>query len=459
MSSPNPNILFLMLDSVRKDAVTERTMPRLMDRFNHNWVSYESAFASAPWTLPSHASIFTGKLPREHTATAHSKFLPNEFRTLAEDFSERDYHTRLISNNMYLSSTFGMDRGFDQVLMELETKIYPDETGMFLRERLKKSDSPLEALSDFISEGGPKALVNLVYKYLQLLSDHIGPADTGASKMIEYFLKQPSTTSEFTFFNFMEAHLPYEPPEPFKSDFCPPGYTVKELKEINQNQWDYLLGKSDTDFQGLEALYHASVAYLDEKLDFLLDELSRQDRLKDTIVVLCGDHGDHFGEHGMQGHVGSLYKELTHVPLYIRFPQARDGGEIVNDTVSLRQLYASLVDWSGGDSSLTEGISSSLPTPTHSGESGPAIAEYMGVQDLNVPEEGMSKYDRRLTALYDAQGYIVTSDTGIVHEEGNSDESLIDSLLEDVPDNIDNTGNRDIPDDVKDRLKAVGYVQ
>ncbi len=124
-----PNVVVVTLDTVRADHLslygyTHPTTPSL-EALAARADVYEHAVATAPWTVPSHASIFTGLFPFEHGAhtldaeRGRVAALAEEHQTLAESFQEAGYRTgAFVTNTGYLSEKFGWTQGFDTYEVE-----------------------------------------------------------------------------------------------------------------------------------------------------------------------------------------------------------------------------------------------------------------------------------------------------------------------------------------------------
>src|SRR5207248_9681407 len=117
---------------------------------------------------------------------------------------------------------------------------------------------------------------------------------------------------------------PYDPREPFRSRFVPAGRNPQPRD-----------------------LYDAEVAYMDQEVGRLLRELERSSELRSTLVIIVGDHGEHFGERGLNGHYNSVYMPLLHVPLILRLDGRLPAGHHVAESVSLRDLAATIMDIAG----------------------------------------------------------------------------------------------------------------
>jgi arylsulfatase A-like enzyme len=141
-----------------------------------------------------------------------------------------------------------------------------------------------------------------------------------AEEIVDAYLSWQGGQSRptFAFVNVMDAHLLHSAPLPARRRYPP-----------------FERGESD---------YHASIRYLDQQLDRLFESLAQRHVLDRTIVIVTSDHGELLGEHGLTGHARSMYKDVLHVPLMLRYPPAVPRGERVSRAVSLRDLAATISD-------------------------------------------------------------------------------------------------------------------
>jgi arylsulfatase A-like enzyme len=152
----------------------------------------------------------------------------------------------------------------------------------------------------------------------------------------------------FVFLNYIDAHTPYKLPEGAPTRFARMAETEDEMGIIYDSwskidkttlPWRYVLIARDC--------YDNCLAYLDERLGELLDDLQRRGVLDRTWVVITADHGEGLGEHSLFEHGMSLYSTEIRVPLLIVPPSGSLPGRVVRDTVSLRDLPATIVDLIG----------------------------------------------------------------------------------------------------------------
>ena len=147
----------------------------------------------------------------------------------------------------------------------------------------------------------------------------------------------------FAFLNYIDAHYPYRIPVTAARRFAAANDpSANELID----QWRTLDKQSLTPGQvsSVSDRYDDCIAYLDEQVGCLIDELQNRGILDRTIVVITSDHGEAFGEHGVFLHAASLYQEEIHVPLLVLLPSPWRGKQVVTDMVSLRDLPATIVD-------------------------------------------------------------------------------------------------------------------
>jgi arylsulfatase A-like enzyme len=347
-----PNVLLITLDTVRADRLSlygyERPTTPVLERLAKEGVRFDEARATAPWTVPSHASIFTARWPHD-LGVSWDTPLDGKFPTLAEYLGSRGYATAgFVANTMECSYDRGLSRGFTHY-----------------------EDYGLEHLLSFRTAW-------LVDHFLQLVSDvgvlagrafDIGPfrpmQDSWVSRLFirwprkdagsinHAFIDWLSRRREpkrpfFAFLNYFDAHAPYVLPTGAAYRF---GMVPRRLADFIflMEYWE-TIDKLKLR-PGLRDLardsYDNCVAYLDRRLGDLLDELQRRGVLDQTLVVLTADHGEGLGEHALFDHGESLYRPEIRVPLLIVLPAGRRSTSVVRETVSLRDLPATIVDLAG----------------------------------------------------------------------------------------------------------------
>ena len=379
-----PNVLLIILDTVRAASMTfqgyaRNTTPSLERRAAEGAV-FEHAYVTAPWTLPSHAGMFTGQFPSALSTDWKAPF-DGRHPTIAEVFRDRGYRTGgFAANHLYTSWESGLTRGFDHYEDYLRTP----------KQMLLSTSLTQTTLFWGLLQGGSigarlRALGRMNLRTLTMwMSDRKLAAVT-----VDQFLEWQDSSGDapfFAFLNLYDAHLPYDPPAPFDTMF---------------NQ-----GRAQLD------RYDGAIAYADHALGALFDELARRGVLDRTIVVVSSDHGEGFGEHGLSGHGKSLYRTELHVPLLIRYPAQVPGGTRVTTAISLRDLPATLLDLAGqaGQSANFPGVSLAKLWRNEA-TSGSAVVSEVSAGINTAPNEPVSR--GAMASVFDATGHYIRNGDGV----------------------------------------------
>lgn len=342
-----PNIVLISIDTLRADHLSlygypRRTSPKIDRWAERRAVVFETVVAPSPWTLPSHVSMLTGTNAVHHGIN-HPAPAPSTLLTLAEILRFNGYSTGAVTGGSYLHPRFGLAQGFDSY------RSYDGKPAL-----------------EFETE------VNWA---MQWLEDHAG------------------TAPFFFFFHTYEVHVPYDPREPFFSEFAghpfEPAYkdavtrnskTVRPDRLRNTNLFGLRRAEDNkfeplawNDVKTITDLYDSGVAYTDDGLGLLLERVSELDLSDNTLVILTSDHGEALGEHSLAGH-SSLYDHDLLVPLVIALPGGVHGGERVKPQVRSVDIVSTVLDVVGLPP--PPGIDGKSLTPLISGEDhGPRLAE------------------------------------------------------------------------------------
>ena len=422
-----PNILLVVLDTARAQTV----LPGLQDgvmpatgRIAEEGTTFRNASSVAPWTLPSHASLFTGQYTSDHETDAGQHQFEPFVTPLAARLSERGYTTAGISSNIWISPEFGFDAGFDQFSMKWD--VFWDGADL---SRIRTADGRRNQLRELRNElssaNAPKTMANALYG--KLLN---GRYDDGAwlstRRAARWIRNRESDDPFFFFINYLEPHLEYDPPAGYAEKFLPTDIEPEELEDINQDQWRYIAGDvemTDRDFRALEALYKGELNYLDLQIGYLYRSLSKAGILDDTALIIVSDHGENIGDHGLMDHQYCLYETLLNVPLIVRYPDAFDSGVDVDGLVELRDIYPTVLDLAGIDpESSADSVSknSLVPVDQTSPVRDRAIGEYLTPQpSIDTLEEHVRelsarvrRYDRALRSIRTAEWKLIEGSDG-----------------------------------------------
>jgi arylsulfatase A-like enzyme len=319
-----PNVLLIMLDTVRSLNLSaygyHRPTSPALERLAQTGVRFAHAIAPAPWTLPTHASLFTGRWPHELSADWLAP-LDDGRPTLAERLSARGYETAgFVGNTRYCSRETGLARGF-----------------------ARYEDYPVTPGQAIVGTALGRLLVGGRYRERALARVS---ADDINQRVVRWLDRRPGDRPFFAFLNYMDAHDPYQPPASFAGRFSAPGNEghLEALREdLPARRWPPETVRAAVD------AYDESLAYLDSRLGALLEDLGRRGILDRTLVIVTSDHGEEFGEHGLFYHGNSLYRQSLEVPLIVSWPGRIPAGRVVEPAVSLRDLAATVIDLLGPD--------------------------------------------------------------------------------------------------------------
>jgi arylsulfatase A-like enzyme len=316
-NSSKPNIILVVIDTLRADRLSaygyaRATSPNIDRWTSDNAVLFRNVVAPAPWTLPSHVSLFSGFDAHRHGVNFGSP-APRQMEMLAELLAGEGYSTHAITGGLYLHPNFGLAQGFDSF------RYWPKPASA------GEIESNLESALNLLSQ-----------------------RDRGPF---------------FLFFHTYEVHNPYRPRQPFFEDNSsfPAKYWVRGFDKRREPEKGFLVESSfvygennrpDTDsplpdhLAGLPSdLYDSGVAFTDQKIGALLARLEAEDLRDRCLVILTSDHGEMLGEHGAAGH-SFLYEENIMVPLLIRHPNRLGAGASVTNQVRLVDVLPTILETS-----------------------------------------------------------------------------------------------------------------
>jgi arylsulfatase A-like enzyme len=337
-----PNILLVVLDTARASRVYDADLMPNLNSFASEAATYRNAFTTAPWSLSSHASLFTGQYTSSHRTHANAPQFAPDTPALATRLDAAGYRTLAYSNNFWVSPSFGFDAGFDEYRVGWELF----DGGRGFAEVGKEHTDLVDQLRAFApklaSRNGLKTLVNALF--LVTLWDRY---DSGAWRTTRQATNWIRNSEEpfFMFLNYHEPHLDYDAPGDYTAEVTPDGMEPPDAGDVNQEAWAYVTGEvemDESDFDRLRTLYDGELHYLDRRLGQLFDTLEAEGVLSDTLVVVTSDHGENLGDHDLMAHQYCLYDTLLHVPLIVRGPGVEPG--VRDGLVELRDLYRTLLE-------------------------------------------------------------------------------------------------------------------
>jgi arylsulfatase A-like enzyme len=292
-----PNIILIVLDTLRRDHLGcygyERDTSPSVDRFAEAATLYTDCVSTAAWTLPAHASLFTGKYPFEHGAytlvTADRKMkdahpLSDEQFTLAEFLQAEGFQTgAFVANAAYCGAWTRLDQGFDDYYVEFTFA---------------------------------EKLMPRIFKWLERRGD----------------------TPFLLFLNFMDTHTPYNvSPRPGFID--PPA--TRQTPALSRRFAQAVLPGKRAVPRGLRQRvidqYDTAIANVDEQVGRLIEKLKALGVFDKALIVITSDHGQYFGEHLLADHSKDIYQAALSVPLIVKAP-GQTQREVVDRRISLAML-------------------------------------------------------------------------------------------------------------------------
>jgi len=455
-----PNVVLIVLDTTRADRLSaygySRSTTPTLERIAAEGLRFANASAAAPWTLPSHASMFTGQYPAVHNATWEHQFLDTRLPTLAEHLADLGLRTASFSRQPWLTDETGLMRGFEHAY-DLHWR-------------------------------SSTALVDVYRLALDKVNKRRGTNDKGAaivSRTFTRWIERNGDRPFFAFLNFTEPHDGYDPPHPFREQYLGENRETQwgqskqaDIQRFNAGELRY----SSEDLAIFNDLYDGAVAYQDFRLGEVIDHLRVRELLDKTLLIITADHGENLGDHGMLSHYFCLYNTLLHAPLVIRMPGVVPSGVVVEEPVENRLVW-SLIDMVLEERSVEGEIPVDRFVSALSAEDdlgGPILAELYSrplTTEIWQRSPRRERYDRRLRSIVLGKMKYIWASSG-THElyDLDSDPEESFNLIDERPDDarrlreileakvaalesVETGDGPEFSDAMKERLKALGYIE
>lgn len=342
---PTTNVLLISLDSVRADflGVYGARLPHApgsspspnLDRLAAEGVVYTGARSTTSWTLPAHASLFTGVTELEHGVEQDGNALPSGLATLAETLHDAGYRTYGVYSGPYLDARYGFGRGFERYEAaygpELANAVAETQAAARLVESVDAARDPERARVAVLRRTAAEQALEIA-SHRDVSSERVT-----ALALDEFERATKDQRPLFLFAHYFDPHFDYVPREAWARRFDPDYTGSLDGRDYFTNPavaaFDTASPSgrrrvaSERDLEHLRALYAGEIGWTDGQLGRLLDELARRGLAEHTLVVVVGDHGDEFFEHDSIGHRQTLYEEVLRVPVLMRFPGRLAAGE------------------------------------------------------------------------------------------------------------------------------------
>lgn len=301
----HPNILLISIDTLRADHLSVYgspidTSPTLVGLARTGTV-FSNAYSTSSWTTPAVVSMLTSVLPTRHgvnhgivkddRALVGQEVITNDLPILAEVLHQREYQTFGVAANVHLDGAFGFARGFDH---------------------------------------------------------YDCPGFVGAARVLEtvrtWKAKIAPDKPYFAWIHFFDPHEPYVPREPWMTQFLAGRPRHPELENVPSARRFEKMNLSDELVDYVKLLYDSEIRFTDDYVGRVLAELGATEN---DFVIVVSDHGEEFGEHGLFAHGQSLYEASVRIPLIMRFPGERFANVTVSETVSIMDVFPTILEVAG----------------------------------------------------------------------------------------------------------------
>lgn len=462
-----PNVLWVVFDTTRADHLPlygykRNTTPNLVKLAAEGAV-FDRAYSTAPWTVASHASMFTGTYPSQHWCNHEHLFLNPDRVTGAELLRDSGYDTAVFAGNPWLGDQTGLTQGHEVLVPAgRDYSLY----SLFVVGRIRQM---------LMVEGEDKGGKEIVESFERWLKGGRDP-------------NRPF----FAFVNFLEPHSPYhQVPHVDAKRFLPEDVTWEEAADVSRLNMSKMMFATDyvaNERQDMitQALYDGGIYNADRRFGELIDSLRAAGKLDNTLVIVNADHGELFGEHGLYGHDLALYNPLLHVPLIMRFPKQIPAGIRVDKPVQLTDIHTTILEVTGNSDKILPNVRGQSIMPLLNGGGDPErplFAEYyrtkmrplvkeiraMGfdpetyrLKSVQVGDLRMIRWPGPLEKVFDIStdpGELtdISKDRPDAHAmlKGKLDEFVIQN----PPAGDGGTGVPEMDAATKEKLRSLGYIQ
>jgi len=432
------SLAVIVFDSCRSDIFQE----------HFDWLDghkFTNAWSTSHWTIPAHASLYTGLYPSEIGTVIESPVLEAENGTIIEKVSNADFRTTLVTSNIQITAWDGWLRGYDRTFGPHEAT--DDDIKYYPKNVVNWSE-----FSEDSEYNGTAKYLSAIFTAIQPEYDTVRSIRRGYKDLVSgghsidkicdrLQSLEFNQENELLFVNVMDVHIPYYPPSQYRSIDRP----VKTKFE------DGLTGRIDSSIP--KKAYADSARWLSDKYKEVFEFLDENF----DYVITTSDHGELLGEHDLFGHIYGLHPELTKIPMVISGPGIEN--EVIDMPVSLLDIHKTISEVGGVKvESRGQSLLSNI-------ESKDRLVEYHGVARREQFEsagirEQHDQFDIQLDAIASSEGYAYeTINDFVVNRDWSQSDARerLDGLVESIDRKELPMGGTEIPTDIKQRLQDLGY--
>jgi len=452
----NMNVLYITVDALRADHVTEDVMPFTRSFFD-DAIEFTECIANGPGTPWS----FPALLASRYSGSTEGFGIPEEgggHPTLSEVLSDEGFSTGGFTDNRFASSAYNYDRGIDYMYDNTAT-------------------SNVKTFKHFVRKSldHDGVLFQSILRGYHIIDNIFVSASGKESRfvrggvLVDNLLDWTNERNDwFTWLHPMDVHAPYEAPAEYQEMFLNEPESRVKSQKLSRTAVHHPGEMSDEEWNVQQGLYKAECRYLDDQIKRLFDSLSERDELAETIVVFTADHGDMHGEHGRGGHPQEFWEEVIRVPLAISVPEQMTAK--VEDQVCLIDLpptILSILDvdiprqWDG--ETIVENGRGKKPERDYG---------YIDVgAELDREHAGVRRSDGWKLLRHQGDEYLFNlsenPEEKITENLINSEESIYEKMTDSLDKHLDEMerrrarGQTGIEDEemIEDHLKELGYLE
>ncbi len=450
------SVIMIVLDTLRADATDlngAQGQTPFLSELARSSATFDEFISEAPWTVPSHATMFTGLSPHEHGCWwGDRRWLHDDLETVAERLAAAGYDTTAFVSNGYLEIANTL-QGFDT-----KADLMRPYDGLILNRLMRMTGLGLERWMD---KGSVEAV--------PVLDD--------------WFANRDPDRPYFLFINLLEVHAPYAPP---RVDRELPGSAgtrdmIRAYRSFNESKWHVKALSEGLDVDLIRALYAAEVRYQDRSLRRIIETIDKHHAPEDVSLLITSDHGENLGEGGRWGHVFELNEALIRTPLLIRAPGRIEVGERIEGAFSSVDLAPTVLALAGQPTDIGKGTSllpgSRTPRPVTFAEVYPYYGHiHQMVHDVRV---GLARYRYPVRAVREGSFKLVERGPELRLYDIEKDSAETIDIADQHPDVVarlsellgvvvmERESDRDRPvesdatideEEMKARLRALGYL-